>query len=122
MIYLFIGSLALVISAGYLGNKYIEMSHELLGWLGGLVSVIAGIAGLSGLVGTTIAGFEYIGAEHRANIINREYGTEYTQEEVFYASNVIDIVRELDRKRYEVNGDIRRQRDPQRDKYQRKPE
>ena len=50
--------------------------------------------------------FEYIGADHKARIMNREYGTSYTQQEVFYASSVIDTVRELDRKRMEINGDI----------------
>jgi len=50
--------------------------------------------------------WEWFAAEHKANIINREYGTNYTQTEIFYASEVIDTIRNLDRKRYEVNGDL----------------
>ena len=52
--------------------------------------------------------WSWIASDHRAQIINREYGTAYTQEEVFYASNVIETIRQLDRKRYEINGDIMR--------------
>jgi len=50
--------------------------------------------------------FSYFAADHKKEIINREYGTNYTQEEVFYASDVIDTVRKLNRSRVEVNGDI----------------
>lgn len=45
-------------------------------------------------------------AEQKAIIINREYNTNYTRAEVFYASDVIDTIRELDRKRIELNGNI----------------
>jgi hypothetical protein len=38
--------------------------------------------------------------------LNREYNTNYTREEVFWASDVIETIRELDRKRVELNGDI----------------
>lgn len=62
-----------------------------------------------GFVGLIFYGFlvyGYIAAEYQVGIINREYNTEYTQKEFFYASNVIETVRELDRKRVEVNGDL----------------
>jgi len=62
-----------------------------------------------GFVALTIYGFlvfGYTAAEYQAGIINREYGTNYTQKEVFYASSVIETVRELDRKRVEVNGNL----------------
>ena len=55
--------------------------------------------------------WNWIAAEHKMGIINREYGTSYTQAEVFYGSDVIDTVRQLDRKRYEVNGDLLRRDD-----------
>ena len=45
----------------------------------------------------------------KARIINREYHTNYTQAEVFWASNVINTIRELDRKRIELNGDLMRE-------------
>lgn len=78
-----------------------------------IVSAILGVVGciisFIGLVCAVFIGLEWAGAQHRADIINREYGTNYTQAEVFYASGVIDTVRELDRKRYEVNGDLFRE-------------
>ena len=43
--------------------------------------------------------FSYIAAGHKVDIINKEYATSYTQEEIFYASDVIDTIQELHRKR-----------------------
>lgn len=76
----------------------------------GLDDALAGI-GLITLVGAVVFSvlfgvfsFEWKQAEVQAKVINREYATEYTQEEVFYAADVIDTIRQLDRKRIEVNG------------------
>ena len=75
--------------------------------------MIATIVGVSGVIVTGISVILYafavwvwIAAEYKAEIINREYNTHYTQAEIFYASDVIEIVRQLDRKRYEINGNI----------------
>ena len=60
-------------------------------------------------VGACIFGglaFNYRAAETKATLINREYNTDYTTEEVFYASDVINTIRELDRTRIEINGNI----------------
>ena len=65
-----------------------------------------GVFGFLGLLVYAGMGFAYMAAEYEANIVNREYGTNYTQAEMFYASGVIETVRELDRKRVEVNGDL----------------
>ena len=62
--------------------------------------------GFIGLIIYSFVCYEYLAAEHKANIINREYNTNYSQIEVFYASDVIDTVRQLDRKRIELNGDL----------------
>ena len=72
------------------------------GVFGFLLMVFAGIGALIyfGTVGYWIA------AGQKAQIINREYGTHYTQAEVFYASDVIDTVREINRNRYEINGNL----------------
>jgi glucan phosphoethanolaminetransferase (alkaline phosphatase superfamily) len=50
--------------------------------------------------------WDWAAAEYRAKIINREYGTDYTQEEVFYGSKVIETIRQIDRKRIEINGNL----------------
>ena len=73
------------------------------------------VSGIFSAIGTALTLVVYaftvwswIASEHKTNIINREYGTSYTREEVFFASDVIETVRQLDRKRLEVNGDILR--------------
>lgn len=50
--------------------------------------------------------FNYMAAGTKAEVLNREFGTSYTQQEIFFASDVIDTVRELKRERIEINGDI----------------
>lgn len=51
-------------------------------------------------------GYLWVASEHRAELINRQLGTQYTREDVFYASEYIDEVREIQRKRIELNGDL----------------
>lgn len=62
--------------------------------------------GFIGLMAYSVLVYSYVAAEYQAGILNAEYGTNYTQAEVFYASNVIDTVRQLDRKRIELNGNL----------------
>lgn len=62
--------------------------------------------GCTGLIIYSLMAYNYVAAEYRAGILNREYGTSYTRKDVFYASSVIDTMRELDRKRVEINGDV----------------
>lgn len=49
---------------------------------------------------------DYVGCKYKADIINREYNTTYTQDEIFYASDVIEKIQEIKRQRIEVNGDV----------------
>jgi hypothetical protein len=86
--------------------RYSEGSYGALGTLAGILGVI--LAALSGMgaVGYAFGAWNWFAAEHQARIINREYGTNYTQTEVFWASNVIETVQHLERKRYEVDGDL----------------
>ncbi len=72
-------------------------------------SFFAMIFGIILFVGVCVFGwlaFNYRASETKASLINREYNTAYTTEEVFYASDVIDTIRELDRTRIEINGNI----------------
>lgn len=69
----------------------------------GTFSAIVVVIGLPAFV---FSGWSYLAAEYKADIINREYGTNYTQEEIYWAADVIDTIRELDRKRIEMNGDL----------------
>lgn len=69
-------------------------------------AVFLGIATVSAAIVYVFAGWNWIAAEHKTSIINREYATTYSREEVFFASDVIETIRQLDRKRYEVNGNL----------------
>jgi hypothetical protein len=78
-----------------------------------LLAVFCGVAGFILAISTGISAiifsyaiFEYVGSEYKAAILNREYGTSYTAQEVFYGSGVIETIRELDKKRVEINGNI----------------
>lgn len=71
-----------------------------------LISCILGIT--SGTVATIFLVifccfiWNWQASEYQAKIINREYDTDYTREEVFYASNVIDTIQKLERTRTEL--------------------
>ncbi len=82
-------------TAGHYNNFFTEFAAPLFA-----------STGFVGLVIYSCLAWQYFAAEYRKDIINREYGTSYTQLEVFYASKVINTVRELERQRIEVNGDI----------------
>jgi hypothetical protein len=80
----------------------------------------AGAAMLLGAAGVLISfvvllfyisiGWDWLASGTKAELLNREYGTHYTLEEIFFASDLIDTIRDLDRKRIEVNGDLFREK------------
>jgi hypothetical protein len=88
----------------YFSSDGDELRHLFSGLFGLLLAIAAGI----GAVAYSFAAWSWFAAEYKTDIINREYGTTYTREEVFYASDVIDTLRQLERKRYEINGDLMR--------------
>ncbi len=98
--------LAGIVIAVVIGVLLLRCSDENYGFFSGFVGMVL-LAG----AGTISLGFCFIvwswyASDYKAQIINRAYGTNYTREEVFFASNVINTVRELDRKRIEVNGNV----------------
>lgn len=102
--------LTVILALGTLSIFLLKLSNDYTYSITGDVMAFTGILGC---VITTIAllvylmlGWYWIASEYKADIINREYQTNYTQAEIFYASDVIDTIRQLDRKRYEVNGNI----------------
>ena len=74
--------------------------------IAGILAILMGIATGVTIIVYAFCVWNYVGAQYKANIINREYGTSYTKEEIFYGHDVIDTIRELDRTRMEINGDI----------------
>jgi len=82
------------------------------GWhtLSGIIASFGALACLIVGILYTFMAYSWIAAGHKADIINREYHTNYTQAEIFYADDVIDSVRQLQRQRIEVNGDLMQQK------------
>lgn len=100
---------AAILLAAFIGWYVFEQtgSQSFLGFLcGTLLMLGSGFAS----IGYAFTIWSWFASEHKANIINREYSTSYTREEVFYASDVIETIRQLDRKRVEVNGDLFREK------------
>jgi len=76
------------------------------GFIAGLTAVILGVATGITVICYCYMVWEWQASAYKVAIINREYGTKYTREEIFYATNVIDTIREIDRKRIEINGNV----------------
>jgi hypothetical protein len=68
--------------------------------------VIFMIGAILGLFVYSCVAFSWFASEHKTNIINREFGTNYTRNEVFYAQDVIEEIQNINRNRYEINGNL----------------
>ena len=101
MILILIALISIIAVAAYCANKDVWSSffHECL-------CPVFVVIGCIGLVCYCFLVYSFVAADYKKDIINREYKTNYTQEEVFYASDVINTIRELNRSRIEVNGNI----------------
>lgn len=72
-----------------------------------LSSIVAILISLILGVFLSIQGYEWVASGYKAAIINKEYGTSYSREEILYASDVINTIRELNRSRSEIRLDIK---------------
>lgn len=72
--------------------------------LGLLLSVFGGVATVVFIIVLCFYGFDWKSSQYKANIINREYGTDYTKEEVFYAEDVIETIQQIARTRVDIQG------------------
>jgi len=103
MILILISIITLIIFSIFLQEKF-RMHYELQTlWLVVLILALMMLSAYPFLL------FEYYSAVYKKEIINREYKTNYSQAEVFYASDVIDEIRDLDRNRIELNGSLIRE-------------
>lgn len=50
--------------------------------------------------------YSWVAAQYKAEILNKQFGTNFTQEEVFFGSGAIDQLYQMRRGRFEVNGDL----------------
>jgi len=105
MLYLLFGiivAIVLIVVLAIFG----ERQNEWYNIAASVSAVFLGVATTIAIIFYCMLIFEWQAAGHKAIIINREYGTNYTTAEVFYASDVIDEIRELDRNRIELNGNL----------------
>lgn len=105
MLFTFLGlvlAVALVVNLLWYSEKGDQVRHM----IAGLVGVVLGVICTIGITAFLFLAWEYKAAEYKAVILNHEYGTTYTAKDVFYAHSVIDTIRQLDRNRVEVNGNL----------------
>lgn len=105
LIALFIGSAVLVGVLFWYSDSGFNDRHAFAGAAGVVLAIITIFAALACIPFV----WNWYAAETKAQVINREWGTNYTAKEVYFASDVIDLLREIDRKRIEVNGDLLRE-------------
>lgn len=79
----------------------------------GSLGVITGLFAFALTIVVMSFGYDWYAANYKASIINREYGTNYSREEVFYAKDVIDTIQQINRKRIEVNGNVMQNKCPE---------
>lgn len=85
-----------------LGYHLTDSGYEILELLGFFSYFVA----FFWLCFSALAVFFWFSAEYKAEIINREYNTSYSPQEVFFASSTIDTIRHLNRQRIELDGDL----------------
>jgi hypothetical protein len=99
-------ALSIVIAIGLFTFSGLKLmggeSGSLRDFIGFMTVVIACMLTLAYLVAIPF----YLAAGYKAEIINEQFGTSYTREQVMFASDVIDSVREVQRQRIELNGDL----------------
>lgn len=98
IIFLVISIIASIILLKW-GEKRWDGIHSFFGLIG---FFLAGFSGLAAFIGI-FAAFNYVASGVKADIINRAYGTSYTQEEVFYAKDIIEEIRHIQRNRNEID-------------------
>lgn len=98
-----ISSMIIFIAGAWLLKKSLEDWESFIAFVLAIVTLVMG--GIM-LLGSTLTCWSWFASEHQAKLINQEFGTNYTREEVFWASDVIEEIRELKRQRIEVNGNI----------------
>lgn len=107
MIYIFwamiVGACLTIANIYYISKSYDNDGFETFSAVFGVVS---GCITFFLLAFFSFTCWNWYSAEYQAKIINSEYGTNYTREDVLYASNVIDTIHQINRKRVEINGNI----------------
>lgn len=71
-----------------------------------MVALVLGMLGVTisvpGLMVYVLTIYSWVASGYKADIINAEYNTKYTQAQIFYASDVIETIRNLNRNKHEL--------------------
>lgn len=71
-----------------------------------IISAIICMIGLIAVIIMFFAFWDYMAAGYKKEIINTEFQTNYTQDQIYFAEDVIDEIREIQRQRIELNGNL----------------
>jgi len=104
IVFVFLASMALFHIADNLVSKTVANLFGFTGTIGMMATFIL-------LVFYAISIYAWIGAGHKADFINSEFGTSYSREQIFWAGDVIEEIREIKRQRIEINGDLMKKTD-----------
>jgi len=104
IVFVFLASMALFHMAGNLRSGLTEIVLKFVGVIGTMTTFAL-------LVFYAISIYAWIGAGHKADLINSEFGTSYSREQIFWAGDVIEEIREIKRQRIEINGDLMKKTD-----------
>ncbi len=104
MLYLIIGAVVLLVLSFVL--LMYESNNDGIAILAIVVGVFSGVICFILCIIIAVGGYNWVASGHKMKIINKEFDKNYTQEQIFYAESVVDEIRQLDRKRIEVNGNI----------------
>lgn len=86
-------TLAAILATTWTVRVLLSSANELLEFLGVLLAIGTVIASAVLL----ITAFFFVAAGHKADIMNKEFGTSYGRNEIFYAS---DLINEIQRMKY----------------------
>jgi len=90
------------IATAAIARGLLETSSPLLEFMGFTMAVVSGCF----VVFLTAAVWFYVSAGYKADMINAEFGTDYSREQVLFAGSVIEEIRQIQRQRIELNGDL----------------
>ena len=95
---------ASILSATMLIGGILLLINDDMSFIGISLSVVGGLATFCFIIVLCFYGFNWKSSQYKANIINREYGTNYTKEEVFYSEDVIETIQQIKRTRIDIQG------------------
>jgi len=97
MTYFLIGILLIILLSAifiWYGSRYDDIINNIIE----LIGVSLGVLSIIPLFIFMIFIIDYQSAGYKAKIMNKELGTEYTQEEIFYAEDLIKNIRKIKNK------------------------